>query len=109
MGANATKDNKDLIKNKIQQAVENQQQTLTLCGLKLTTITKLDGSFNSITQIDLSNNRIELLPKWLVARFPNVKVLKLNGNKLLEIPKGINYFTSLTHLELKRNQLTSIK
>ncbi|XP_021350944.1 leucine-rich repeats and immunoglobulin-like domains protein 2 [Mizuhopecten yessoensis] len=62
---------------------------------------------NNLTQLDLSNNEIRFLNESVFLHLPALKQLKINHNKLTEVPmlKGL---TSLTTLELNHNRIHTL-
>jgi len=61
----------------------------------------------SVRSLDVSNNNLELFPKDLFTRFPFLKVLRLDGNKLTTLP-ALNSLTMLREFHAANNQIATV-
>ena len=64
--------------------------------------------FKNVVSIDLSNAQLTELPVEITQFFPRLEVLKLNENKLIDLPSLVN-LKSLRELHCDNNQLTKIR
>lgn len=62
---------------------------------------------NSLCLLDLSNNKLQVLPLQICELF-NLVTLKLDHNELKELPPTIGRLKSLKYLTASNNQLTSL-
>jgi len=69
-------------------------------------LTKAD--LEEVTRMDLSGNKLTDVPKGL-EKLTQLKVLILDFNQLTDVPKGLEKLTQLKDLSLAANQLTDVK
>ena len=64
--------------------------------------------FKNVISVDLSNSQLTELPVEITQFFPRLEVLKLNNNKLIDLPSLVN-LKKLRELHCDNNQLTKIR
>lgn len=65
------------------------------------------GKLSSLVSLDLSENRIIVLPTTII-NLTSLTKLNLCSNRIVELPDSIGDLFSLLHLDLRANQLTSL-
>jgi internalin A len=75
------------------------------CGI--TSLPDWLGNVTSLTDLDLSGNRLADLPDWL-GNLISLTDLDLSGNRLIALPDSLGNLTSLTKLDLSSNQLIAL-
>ncbi|XP_065584711.1 leucine-rich repeat-containing protein 57-like [Artemia franciscana] len=68
---------------------------------------ELQSLAKSLRNLDLSNNKLALLPDYL-SHFSSLKLLKLEHNRLSTLPVGIGDISKLETISLQDNSLTSL-
>ena len=63
--------------------------------------------FSTITNLDLSKNKLKKLPASMV-KLKNLTYLRLNSNKLSSLPDWIGNLTNLIQLSVSNNKLSSL-
>jgi Leucine-rich repeat (LRR) protein len=61
--------------------------------------------FAHVRRLTLRNMALEQIDESLLARFPNLVELDLRGNRLTQVPRGLERMTQLGRLYLSRNRL----
>mmetsp|Transcript_18238 Transcript_18238/g.47624 ORF Transcript_18238/g.47624 Transcript_18238/m.47624 type:complete len:666 (+) Transcript_18238:60-2057(+) len=62
----------------------------------------------NVRRVFLNHNRLGRVPADLFTRFPNVTILCLHDNALVELPPAIGTLARLTELRLDRNKLSHL-
>lgn len=74
-----------------------------------TTVTSLHPVIpTSVTEIDLNSNRIQVLEGGDFSLFRNLQILRLRGNQIVFINETAFRNTSIYHIDLSLNNLTSV-
>lgn len=63
---------------------------------------------NTVTILDMSNNQIKKIDPRLAIHFKDLKHLNLSNNKIQVIPLELVFIRSLVHLDLSRNLISKI-
>ncbi|MGA8137420.1 MAG: NEL-type E3 ubiquitin ligase domain-containing protein [Pseudomonas gingeri] len=82
--------------------------SLSLAGLRVDSLPSLPTgiSFDHVTELSLKNMRISRIPEGFLERFPNLRLLELNNNRLEYLPNAIADMSRLRELYLQDNQIT---
>ncbi len=100
-------------------AKNNQIFTLTPALDELSSLIKLDVSYNELTQLlhfqsnvnlleaDFSYNRIETIHEDCLIGFQYIKVLKIQGNSIEDLAP-LRYLINLTELDVSHNEVSEI-
>ena len=82
--------------------------SLSLAGLRVDSLPSLPAgiSFDHVTELSLKNMRISRIPEGFLERFPNLRRLELNNNRLEFLPNAIADMSLLRELYLQDNQIT---
>ena len=62
----------------------------------------------TVTEIDVSNNRLAVLPDAIVVRLSNLQRLNISHNMLTSLPAAIAGLCNLEHLDVRWNLLSSL-
>ncbi len=82
--------------------------TFTMPELNLTEIPEALYTFENLTSINLSKNKLSFIPAKLIQTFPNLQELNLSYNSIPEIPNEILDCKNMKVLDLRGNQLSSL-
>lgn len=82
--------------------------SLSLAGLRVDSLPSLPAgiSFDHVTELSLKNMRVSQIPEGFLERFPNLRLLELNNNRLEFLPNAIADMSLLRELYLQDNQIT---
>lgn len=64
------------------------------------------ANLKKITVLDLSHNKLDLLPDF--SQMTELRRLNLSQNRLTQWPAGVNQLQHLTHFDLRANSITSL-
>lgn len=79
---------------------------LTLTDCNLTTVPKqLETFAKTLTNLDLSDNKIGQLPRTFCCKMNNLRVLNLSNNLIETLPIEIKFFCRLVDLNVSNNRL----
>ncbi len=99
--------NKKALLQKINQAAEEQVETLDLSGTGIDELPAEIGSLTNLTWLDLSDNQLTAIPPE-IGKLTRLTRLYLSRNQLTTIPLEMGTLTNLTRLTLAHNQLRII-
>ncbi|KAG0579936.1 hypothetical protein M758_4G137400 [Ceratodon purpureus] len=94
----------EYVSSKLQEALENQLDTLDLSSQFLSYVPESFGRISSLVILNLSNNRLEFLPDS-IAGLVNLEVLDLQHNQLKLLPDSIGLLSKLKSLDVSGNAL----
>ena len=106
-------DIEDITLNIIQDIFNPKLISLNLSENKLTNLQIFNNEniFISLIDLDLSNNNIEEIDPLMMGQFPNLKILNLSHNKIINIKcmdKDLLNFNKLEELNLSYNNIKEI-
>ncbi|OIN54113.1 NEL-type E3 ubiquitin ligase domain-containing protein [Pseudomonas costantinii] len=76
---------------------------LHLDDLTLNDLPTLNAHFGHVMQLSVRNNLLETLPARFLRCFTALRTLHLDGNRLQNVPQGLDGLTHLQHLKLSNN------
>lgn len=62
-------------------------------------------SFAHVHELALLGMRLDAVPESFLSRFPNLRILELNGNRLTRLPAGLEHLNELRELDLFGNRI----
>ena len=92
---------------KIENTKQLEEDNLSLIGMGLTKLPESLKYRTKLHSLDLSFNKLELLPNWSDP-FPELQSLNLGKNLLTIIPEWISHLTYLRFLSVSENNLVEI-
>ncbi|KAI6649512.1 Leucine-rich repeat serine/threonine-protein kinase 2-like [Oopsacas minuta] len=91
----------------IESLLPQSLQHLNIMNNNLTSIPTLDG-FSYLKILNVSNNRLELIPEYLGKNFPYLETLIISKNQILQLPELHCRFIFLKYLDVSDNKLVTI-
>lgn len=105
----------DEVYDKIWQQVRNAFTTgfVTLPLMHLTAVpvpvlNSLSLQLRALSDLNLSDNKLTMIPRPAMEMLSSLKALTLRSNKLVEIDESLKLFTRLTSLDVSLNRLTKL-
>src|SRR4051812_44227978 len=92
---------------RIQQAMRDTAETLSLARLCLTALPPEIGQLAQLRGLDLDGNQLTALPPE-IGQLTQLQGLYLRGNQLKMLPSEIGQLTQLRKLDFNGNQLTAL-
>ncbi|MCX6790925.1 MAG: leucine-rich repeat domain-containing protein [Candidatus Gribaldobacteria bacterium] len=86
----------------------NEVYTLNLSSQNLTKIPDYVFNTLNLTELDVSNNKLEGAIQSQIGNLTKLKILRANNNLMTGVPAEIGRLTSLETLDLSNNQLTGL-
>jgi hypothetical protein len=74
-------------------------------GRHLATMPALEGNFDHVTRLNLSNTELADGHMTFLGNFPHLRSLNINGNSLTRIPNVVGRMRNLTELGLRENRI----
>ena len=93
--------------NRIQEALQNNYQTLDLSSLKLQEVPESLGELSSLQRLWLNYNQLSKVPEFL-GQLSSLQRLYLSNNQLSEVPDSLGQLSSLQQLNLSNNHLSEV-
>lgn len=78
---------------------------LNLDDLGLDDLPPISAHFGHVMLLSVRNNQLQALPKNFLRRFPGLRRLFLDGNRLEHVPQGLSAFQHLKLLSLSNNRI----
>jgi Leucine-rich repeat (LRR) protein len=91
----------------IHWAIAQEETSLDLAGLGLTSLPAEIGKLTAVRQLSLRHNQLTSLPPE-IGNLHHLQQLSLANNLLTSLPPELGQLTQLTHLNLRHNQLTQL-
>jgi len=86
--------------------------TLVSCSLADNTISKIPPkfplSFNQLTELNLANNRVSVLPQEM-AQCTHLQTLNISANSMVSLPPVLFNLPSLVHLNASKNFIADVE
>lgn len=88
----------------IKEAIRLKSETLSLYGLRLSSLPKIIGTMTYLKELNVAANKLQEVPEFL-GNLLGLQKLVVYANHIHSLPLSLGSLTALTHFDLSRNKV----